>query len=297
MTTKAPSGWVASSSQLIKLTLKTVLHRYRNLHVYGKVFIWLLMLFYLCLGAFIVVVSPSRIAQFLYDQASRLSHMRLGWLILTGAIVGVSFPPLIGHSTLLTLCGFAFGMKGFAIGVGGSLVGSAVVFVLLRLCFSSRLRKWSSHNEKWQALESVVRAKGLPLIILIRVSPFPPWVYSNSLFASIEAVSLWQFVVATCFIFPKILLLVVIGSRIAALSDGDSRSHMDTHTKVMNGSLIGGGIIVAIFTSWLVYTLVQNHIRQLEDISPEVDRMAAEAIEEYDEDAPLLRSTEADDQV
>ncbi len=37
MTTKAPSGWAASSSQLIKLTLKTVLHRYRNLHVYGKV--------------------------------------------------------------------------------------------------------------------------------------------------------------------------------------------------------------------------------------------------------------------
>ncbi|KAK0190993.1 hypothetical protein F5146DRAFT_579775 [Armillaria mellea] len=178
------------------------------------------MLFYLCSGAFVVIVSPSRIAQYLYDQASRLSHMRLGWLILTGAIVGVSFPPLIGHSTLLTLCGFAFGMKGFAIGAGGSLVGSAFVFVLLRLCFSSRLRKWSSHNEKWQALESVVRAKGLPLIILIRVSPFPPWVYSNSLFAgefpsfegaitltfmvqSIEAVSLWQFVVATCFSLPQ----------------------------------------------------------------------------------------------
>lgn len=75
-------------------------------------------------------------------------------------IVGVSFPPLIGHSTLLTLCGFAFGMKGFAIGAGGSLVGSALVFVLLRLCFSSRLRRWSSHNEKWQALESVVVRTG-----------------------------------------------------------------------------------------------------------------------------------------
>lgn len=223
--------------------------------------------------------------------------MRLGWLILTGAIVAVSFPPLIGHSTLLTLCGFAFGIKGFAIGAGASVVGSALIFVFLRLCFSSHLRKWSSHNEKWKALESVVRTKGLPLIILIRVSPFPPWVYSNSLFASIEAVSLWQFVVATCFIFPKILLLVVIGSRMAALSDGDSRSHMDTHTKVMNGLLIGGGIIIAIFTSWLVYTLVQNHIRQLEDISPEVDRMAAEALEEYDEDAALLRPNEADDQV
>ncbi|EEB88373.1 hypothetical protein MPER_13825, partial [Moniliophthora perniciosa FA553] len=50
------------------------------------------------------------------------------------------------------------------------------------------------------ALEAVVRAKG----------PFPPWVYANSLFA---------FVVATLFVFPKLLLHVFIGSRMAALSD------------------------------------------------------------------------------
>lgn len=30
---------------------------------------------------------------------------------------------------------------------------------------------------------AVQQAKGLPLIMLIRLSPFPPWVYSNTLFA------------------------------------------------------------------------------------------------------------------
>ena len=40
-------------------------------------------------------------------------------------------------------------------------------------------------------------AKGLPLIILIRFSPVPPWVYSNALFASINSVAFWQFMVAT----------------------------------------------------------------------------------------------------
>lgn len=100
----------------------------------------------------------------------------------------------------------------------------------------------------WQTLSHspFQRAKGLPLIILIRISPFPPWVYSNSLFAvgkfsfpklyhpanqiiqSIQAVSLWQFVTATLFVFPKLVLHAFIGSRIAALSDGDRRSHMDT---------------------------------------------------------------------
>lgn len=118
----------------------------------------------------------------------------------------ISFPPCIGHTTTVTLCGFAYGMKGFFIAAGGSLVGSATAFAVLRFLFSRRLRKWSSSNEKWQALEAVVvrshifsfhtrrwgvylsfplsqEAKGLPLIVLIRASPFPPWVYANSLFA------------------------------------------------------------------------------------------------------------------
>lgn len=38
----------------------------------------------------------------------------------------------------------------------------------------------------------------------------------------------------------------------------------------------------------LIYTLVQGHIRKLEGLSPEVDELAAEAVEQYSEEAPLL---------
>ncbi|KAK7049605.1 Tlg2-vesicle protein [Paramarasmius palmivorus] len=233
---------------------------------------------------FVIVVSPGRIAQFLYDQVTHIAATPLGWLTLGLAI---------GHTTLVTLCGFAYGMKGFAIAAIASVLGSALVFVILRSLFAARLRAWSAQNQKWQALEEVVKAKGLPLIILIRISPFPPWVYSNSLFAfmtpkSISSVALWQFVVATLFIFPKLLLHVFIGSRIAALSDGEQRSHMDTRTKVINGLLVGGGVLVAICASGLVYTLVQRHIRKLEGLPRDVDELAAEAIEDFDEEAPLL---------
>ncbi|KAF8895926.1 Golgi apparatus membrane protein TVP38 [Mucidula mucida] len=292
---KSPSRLPGKTWKFCKTVVSTALRRYQKLHVFGKAFIWFLIAFYICMGAFILVVTPGRIAQFLYDQAERLAHMPLGWLLLAGAITLVSFPPLIGHTTTTTLCGFAYGMKGFAIASTASVVASALVFVTLRFCFSHRLRHWSTQSDKWQALESVVRAKGLPLIILIRISPFPPWVYSNSLFASIEAVSLWQFVTATLFVLPKILLHVFIGSRMAALSDGESRRHMDTQTKVINGVLIGAGILVAIFTSWLVYTLVQKHILELEGVPPEVDRMAAEALEEYDEGAPLLKPADEEE--
>jgi len=55
----------------------------------------------------------------------------------------------------MTLCGFAYGMKGFFIGLAGSVLGGAFVFVVLRFLFSKRLQKWSATNDKWTALETV----------------------------------------------------------------------------------------------------------------------------------------------
>lgn len=77
-------------------------------------------------------------------------------------------------------------------------------------------------------------------------------------------------------------------------------------TKVLNGVFIAGGILVALFTSWYVFSLffwfhpitvdcfrtvynsVQSHIRHIDGFPPEVDGLAAEAVEDYDEEAPLL---------
>jgi hypothetical protein len=92
--------------QIVKHYCGIVLHRYQKIYIYGKVktplfsfnqvnerpsrfaqiTIWLLMLFYICTGAFIVVVTPNRIAQYLYDCARSLALARFGWLALGGAI-------------------------------------------------------------------------------------------------------------------------------------------------------------------------------------------------------------------
>ena len=62
---------------------------------------------------------------------------------------------MTGHTTTMTLCGFAYGMKGFFIGLAGSVLGAAFVFVVLRFLFSKRLQRWSATNDKWTALETV----------------------------------------------------------------------------------------------------------------------------------------------
>lgn len=170
------------------------------------------------LVALIVIITPARIAQTLYDWGQRTREHPLGWLLFATLIRMfplyvspfhssypyiteiVSIPPMIGHTTLLNLCGFAYGMKGFLIAAPASLVASTIVFVALRYLFSGIVRSWSEKNETWKALEAVIvsslsfrsyslwptiiqDAKGLPLIVLIRICPFPPWVYSNALFA------------------------------------------------------------------------------------------------------------------
>ena len=89
------------------------------------------------------------------------------------------------------------------------------------------------------------QAEGLPLIILIRLSPFPPYVYSQALFAvstslkcaygtandaskSISEVKFWQFMLATVFYQSRIFLSVFVGSRIALFSDEKQRGQMDS---------------------------------------------------------------------
>jgi hypothetical protein len=67
-----------------------------------------------------------------------------------------SIPPMIGHTTLLNLCGFTYGMKGFLIAAPASLVASTIVFVALRYFFSGVVRSWSEKNEIWKALEAVI---------------------------------------------------------------------------------------------------------------------------------------------
>lgn len=88
-------------------------------------------------------------------------------------LVLISFPPMTGHSTLTTLCGFAYGMKGFAITAVASVFGSALAFVILRTTFNARLRSWSSKNEKWQALESVMVCP-VALLIPLKSEYFDP---------------------------------------------------------------------------------------------------------------------------
>lgn len=63
---------------------------------------------------------------------------------------------------------------------------------------------------------------------------------------------------------------------------------MDTQAIIINACLAGGGFIVAIVASVVVYRLVQHQLRNLKGVSSSVEEDVIEALEEADEGAPLL---------
>ena len=71
------------------------------------------------------------------------------------------------------------------------------------------------------------------------------------LFASIETVSFFQFMVATLCYTPKLMFAVWVGSRIAMLSDGQQRGEMDTAAKIVNTLSIVLGVAIGVGTGWL----------------------------------------------
>jgi len=84
------------------------------------------------------------------------------------------------------------------------------------------------------------------------------------------------------------MVYVFVGSRIARLSDGEQRSHMDTTTTFINASLIIGSILISVIASSVVYYFVQKETKLLHSSLSTTDGLAAEAREDPEEGIPLL---------
>jgi hypothetical protein len=57
---------------------------------------------------------------------------------------------------------------------------------------------------------------------------------------------------------------------------------------IINAGLVGGGLLIGVIASVVVYRLIQGHLRRLKGIPPEVDELAAEALESTEETSLLL---------
>jgi uncharacterized membrane protein YdjX (TVP38/TMEM64 family) len=237
------------------------LERYRRLKPVGKVLFWVLCAIQLAFIALLFIYTPERIFQYIYDLSQRLREQSYGWVVVAVAIALSSIPPIVGHGTSMMLCGFAYGVQGFIIAAPAAIVGASLGFVIYRYILTEQVKQWTANSNKWKAFESVIEARGLPLIILIRFCPLP-WSYSNAFLGTLD-ITYIHFLIATICLMPKLLLHIFIASRIAALSNGRERAEMDTLTKFLNGAVIAAGIAVGVGTGWFMWRLTNAEIRKM----------------------------------
>ncbi|AAW44224.1 hypothetical protein CNBF2990 [Cryptococcus deneoformans B-3501A] len=253
------------------------LHRYHRLGRKGKASIWILTVINLLIVAVVLIITPTRIGQWFNSLA--LSIKGMGWkgVVLCNIFAILSsHPPLFGFVPTLTLIGFIYGIwPGFLIAGIASMLGAGIAFLSVRSFFLGLFKK----NDKWEAFGHVMRAKGLPLVIMIRFCPVP-WGVSNGLFASIESVKFWHFMVANLMIQPKLLLVVFIGSRLTSLAS-DSAAH-DPLRFWLNLISIIVSACISIATGVIIYRLTLQQMRKLDQTGAGLGdgELAAEALEE-----------------
>jgi len=87
---------------------RRVTDQYNKLSPIQKVFFFVGSIAFAVLGILFLVYNETLLEK-LQPYARKWRDVRGGWLILWALIFTVSFPPLIGYSTLLTMCGFVYG--------------------------------------------------------------------------------------------------------------------------------------------------------------------------------------------
>lgn len=207
------------------------------------------------------LVYNERIFAWLSPAAKRWRNLSGGWLILWFMTFLVSFPPMIGYSSCVTIAGFVFGMKGWFIVSTATIVGSTCSFIVSRTVLRSFVSKLTEKNKRFAALSLVLKHDGLKLLIMIRLCPLP-YSLSNGAISTIPTVTWQNFAIATAIVSPKLLLHVFVGSRLGDLAENGDK--MDMKTKIVSYVSIAIGIAAGIGTGYFVYVRTKARAKQLE---------------------------------
>ncbi|WVQ63886.1 uncharacterized protein L199_002042 [Kwoniella botswanensis] len=250
---------------------REMVHRYHKLGRKGKATIWFITFMHFLMLALVIIITPTRIGLFFNNLGLKLREMGWKGMVLCGLFcILSSHPPLFGFMGSLTLIGFTYGMMpGAIIAFVASMMGSIISFLSVRTFFLGYLGK----NEKWEAFGNVMRAKGLPLVIMIRYCPIP-WAIGNGLFASIDSVKLWHFALANLLIQPRLMIPVFIGSRLTSLTS-ETKDPLQFWLNLLS---IGLSSTISVVTGIVIYRLTLEQMRKLRSTGD--GELAAEYIEE-----------------
>jgi uncharacterized membrane protein YdjX (TVP38/TMEM64 family) len=215
----------------------------------------------LLIGGILFAVYNERIFAYLSPAAKRWRDTPGGWLVLWFMTFFVSFPPMIGYSTCVTIAGFVYGMKGWLIIASATVVGSTASFIVSRTVLRKYVSRLAERNKRFAALSLVLKHDGIKLLIMIRLCPLP-YSFSNGAISTIPTVTWQNFMLATALVTPKLLLHIFVGRQIGLLAEEGNK--MDAKTKMISYLSIAIGMAAGIATGYFIYVKTKARADQLE---------------------------------
>ncbi|KAJ7334831.1 hypothetical protein DFH08DRAFT_706678, partial [Mycena albidolilacea] len=171
------------------------------------------------------------------------AHNFAGAMIIIGAMIIVSFPPLLGHEILVVLCGVTFSFGEACIAVG-TVLGEVANYFVFKYACSARGRKLEETNIEYGAMAHVVRQGGFWIVLVMRYSAIPSHL-ATPIFATV-GVPFGVFLAAAILSVPKSFVPVYVGWTAKPENEGN------TTAKIVSKVVLGVAIIITLSTLWWV---------------------------------------------
>jgi magnesium-transporting ATPase (P-type) len=185
---------LASMMDKANTRIRASLHLYKQQPLSTRLLILLFFAIHTCVFFFLVFyLGPEKVFNYTAQLAIYIRTFSFPRTTLIFLVCIVSFPPLIGYGTLITLCGMAYGgtqkvqgqdgimvvsgslVEAWCLAAGACMMGSLVSFLVLRsfLLTSSIGRKLTRidslrASRQWRAMEQAIGQRGLSMVILVR---------------------------------------------------------------------------------------------------------------------------------
>ncbi|EEH20790.2 hypothetical protein PABG_03021 [Paracoccidioides brasiliensis Pb03] len=256
-----PASLRDSSINNIKQFYQRVSRRFGKMTLVQKIGTVLATIGVISLGVGFVILT-GKIFKWLEPVAEDWESSKLAYFAVWICTFIVSFPPLVGWSTVGTVAGFIFGVwKGWFIFSIGTVIGSTCSFIVSRTLLSSFVHRLMKHDKRFAALALTLKYDGLKLLCMIRLCPLP-YSICNGAISTFPTVHPLMYGLATAIISPRLLVPTFIGSRLRILAQNGET--MSAGSKAINIASILASMAVGIFTAWYIYRNTLARSKQLE---------------------------------
>lgn len=218
----------------------------------------------------LVLIFHKHIIRLLVYISDILLQSFVGGVVLFTLVFFVGFPPLLGFSALLMLCGMVYGFpQGWPLLASASVLGSFASFLVFRHLLRDQAISLVRKNEKFRAFAEILQEDAsLFLLILIRLCPLP---YSllNGALASIPNLSATTYLLASIITSPKMLIHIFVGHAIKNLGDAErpsSAKWLDLLSILLTG-------IALFIASYIIYNRMERKLQQFHNQPEAFDSM------------------------